>query len=779
MSINITSCKYYDEFIGNTGSNRGSDHLIGSVGSKVTCVIDFYVKVSSENIAVITRSSDDTITRTDSGSFIKDGFQEGNSITLEGAGADSGAWVISLVTDKTITVTGSLTTSSTYLNASIYRDNILTASEYYYNLVENDAPDSFVSLSDNQTQQRYVVSGISPTGTTGTYTIAANSKAWAIDSDGFGVTIDGLGISDHKQLFRITQVFVITPIALYSQIENLENGIPPAPDYFADRKCLRHVFKINMKIDKTDPEHVDTITFSRKGNTAWFNEFLNGEDATYSVSNVTYDYAGESVDEIQYDSSTATTVQFTLNNTQNRFTTGTTVTVQMVYIPIDETEYVNTSRKYRDVFAYDRATVTCGAGAVSGINLGTNYSQIFSVTATYVSATQITVSADIKLATALANTIAANESDDRNYLIFVTTQDKTLTQTKSTDMNSVIVDVNSYAKDLDDSTLFTINPNVSYYNASGFNMGSSVSAPAGDIIRAVVPFQVKNSGSQKLYSIGVVTKAVHTGGTDTFVLESWEADTRDYCLDDGVQEIDISQSKNYRLPSSHVLNNITVSRNSSLDTATLAGYTLSYPFFLRYETWRTIENADCDFGDATQNWADISAKSGWSIKQYITAEVYDPATDYTTSFEQSCDIYVKQTGATGDTGAWGVVTTYDNAGTNNQYGEILNYENTTVVANFYGNFSSLPSGTTGYLALLYLDQGNIGGVNWTYPFSSYEDLRQADGLSPWIGATGTTGTAQIVLVSSTNIRVTAKLDYTKLDPSIGSYNLRAKLDYLS
>jgi len=779
MPITVTSCKYYDEFIGNTGSNRGSDHLIGSVGSKVTAVIDFYVKVSAENLTLITRASENTITRTDSGSFIKDGFQQGNEIYAENLGADTGTWSVSIVTDKVLTIAGSLTTSSTYLNASIYRDNNPTASEYYYNLVENDAPDSFVSLTDNQTQQRYIATGISPTGSTRTYTIAANSKAWAIDADGFGVTIQGTGISNHKHYFRITQVFVITPIALSSQIENLQNGIPPAPDYMADRKCLRHVFKINMKLDKTDPEHYDTIIFSRKGNTAWYGEYLNGQDATYSVSDVTYTYDGESVNEVQYDSSTATTVNFTLNSTENVFTTGTTATVQMAYIPINETEYVNTTRKFRDVFAYDRATVTCGAGAVSGINLGTNYSQIFSVTATYVSSTQITISADIKLAAALATTIGSNESDNRNYLIFVTTQDKSLTQTKQTDMNSVIVDVNSYGKDLDDPTLWFVNPNVSYYNASGLNLGSSLSGKAGDIVRAVVPFQVKNSGSQKLYSIGVVTKAVHTGGTDTFILEEWEADTSGYCLDDGVQQIDISQSRNYRLPSSHILNNITVTRNTALDTSIRAGYTLSYPFYLRYETWRTLENADCDFGDATQNWAEISAKSGWSIKQYITAEVYDPATDYTTEFQQVCDINVKTTSATGDTGVWGVVTTYDNASVNEQYGEVLNYENTTVVANFYGNFSSLPSGTTGYYAILYLDQGNIGGVNWTYPFASNEDLRQADGLSPWIGATGTTTTVQIVQVSSTHIRATAKLDYNKLDPSIGNYNFRAKLDYLS
>lgn len=776
--ITITSCKYYDQFLGNNGTNTGSDYLLATVGSKVTAVIDFYVKVSAENISVITSSADGTITRTDSGSFIKDGFQDGNSLTLVNMGADSGNHAVTRVTDKVITLSSTLTTTTTHLNASIFRTNILTASEYFYNLIENEAPDSFVSLVDVETQQRYVVSGISATGSTGTFSIASNSKGWAVDGNGYGVTIDGLGISEHKQSFRITQVFEVTPVALYSQKDNLEDGIPPAPEYFADRKCLRHLFKINMKINKTEPQVVDTITFSRKGNTSWFNEYLNGEDATYSTSALTYTYDGESVDEVQYDDTTATTAAFTLTSSNATFTTSTILSVHIIYIPDDTADYVNVTTKYREAFAYDRAQLTTGGGAVSGINLGTTYSQISSATATYVSATKINVSVDFKMFEDLETRISGKSSDDRNYLIYVVVQDPSITQTKNTDMNAVIVDYNSYGKDLDDSTLFSITPNVKFYNGQGGLIGSEFNGYAGDWGYAYVPFSVKKSGSQLLYSIGVRFDAVHTGGTDTFTVEEWSADTSGVCLDDGVQEIDIEETKGYRLPSSHRMNRITVSRHTDLDTANRAGYLLVYPFQLRYETWRTLEDADCDFGDATQDWSVISAKSGWSIKSYVTATVYDPATDHETDFEQKCNISVGSTGATGDTGTWCVITTYDDAGTNNQEGDILSYENTLVQADFYGDFSSLPTGTTGYYAMLFLDQQTIGGVNWVYPFSSYEDLRQADNNSPWIGATGDTGTCSIVLVNSTHIRVTAKLDYQKLSPAINNYNLRAKLDYL-
>lgn len=780
MAITVTSCKYFPtDFTTIGGTDRGSDHLLGSVGSNFTAVIDFYVKVSAESISIINNATDGTLTRTDSGSFITDGFQVGNSVTTTGMGVDNGNHIISFVTDKIITVSTTLTTTTTNFSASLYRTNLLTAAEFYYNLVENSAPDSFVSLVDSETQQRYTASGFTATGTTATFAIASNSKAWAVDGNGYGVTLLGTGISNYKQSFRITQVGVITPVALYSQLDQLEDGIPPASDYYQDRKCLRHLFKINMKIDRTDPEQADTITYSRKGNTGWYGEYLNGEPATYSATLNSYTYSAASVTSIQYDDTTATTANITLTSSLGTFATGTTAVLHVCYIPQAETIYTNTTRKFRDVFAYDRVALTCGSGAAAGINLGTTYAQINTATATWVNVTTITITADFKMATALETIISGNSTDDRNYLIFVTVQDKTITQTKLTDMNSVIVDVNSYGKDLDDSTLFTINPNVKYYSASGSLIGSSVSGYGGDIVRAVAPFQVKNSGSQLITSIGVRTDAVYTGTTGTFTLEEWTADTSDVCLDDGVQVIDISQSKGYRMNSNSVLNKVTVSRTASLDTATKAGYTLSYPFMLRYETWRTLPDADCDFGEATQDWSVITSRgNGWSIKQYITASVYDPATLHTTDFEQSCDIAVTSTGATGSTGAWCVITTYDNAGTYSQGGDILEHENTTVIANFYGSFTSPPAGTTGYYGMLFLDQQTIGGVNWVYPFSSVSDIREANGTSPWMGATGSTGTCSVTLVSSTHIQVKAKLDYIKLSPSINNYNLRAKLDYL-
>lgn len=762
-------------------ADAGTDYLMGCIGDKMQCIIEFYTLVSAENITIITSetTSNNTLRRTDSGSFLKDGFRIGNSISTTGMGADSGNFSVTDVSDKLITIAETLTTKTTHFPAFIYRTNLVTAGDYYYNLIENEAPDSFVSLVDSETQQRYTVSGITATGTTGTFIIASNSKGWAVDADGFGVIIDGLGVSNYRQYFRITQTFIITPVVLYSQLENLQNGIPPAPDYWADRKCLRHLAKIDMKIERTDPEIVDTVTFSRKGNTAWLGEFLNGEPATYTASAPVYTHGSETVTEIQYDSSVATLATITLTSANTTFTTGTTATLQIAYIPADDSDFTNTVKTYRECFAFDRATLTCGAAPVGGINLGTNASQIFSAYATFVNAATITMHVTFRMAAALATKMSGKSSDNRNYLLFATVQDPTITATKGTDRNAVKIEVNSYSKNLDDSTLFGIFPNVNYYNASGGLLGSQVNGVAGDIVRAVAPFRVKNSGSQKLYSIGVRTDAVYTGATGTFTLEQWTSDTSSVCLDDGVQEISIQYNKNYRLPANHILNKITVTRNEALDTVQKAGYTLSYPFQLRYETWRTLDNADCDFGNATQNWAAISAKPGWSIKQYITATVYDPTTDHETDFTQECIINVSSTGATGSTGSWGVVTTYDDAGTTPQFGDILNYENTTVVADHYGDFSSLPTGVTGYYGMLFLDQQTLGGANWVYPFSSAEDLRQEDGGSPWMGPTGTTGVCTITLVSSTHIQIRAKLDYTKLSPAINNYNLRSKLDYLT
>lgn len=775
MAIVVTSEKFKN--LDFPTSDVGTDYLMGYVGDKIQCTIDFYVKVSSENISVILSETSyrNTIRRTDSGSFLIDGFRIGDTITTTGTGADSGNFTIADVSDKIITVTGTFTTITTYFSAFVYRTTTIKASEYFYNLIENDAPDSFVSLVDNQTQQRYTSQPTVASGSTATYSIASNSKSWAVDLNGFGVTITGLGVVDYKHQFRITQTFLITPVALYSQITNLTDGIPPAPEYWQDRKCLRHVAKIIMKTEITSPEIVDVTTFSRKGNTGWFDEFLNGESPTYSLSSIAYSVGGVTKSSIDYLNSTTATINLTSAN--GTFTTGQTAVVHIIYLPKSDSDFVNVTTKYREVFAYDRALVTGGGGSAVGINLGTTYSQIQTASLTYNSTTSVTVTCAINCATALETRFGLKSLSDLNYFIFVTVQGTTVTSSTTTDRVAVKGDVNSYFTNKDDSTLFTITPAVSFTDAFGNNIGNAVRGRSGDIVKAVIPFTVKNTGTQLLESIGIRIQGQTTGATDAFTLEETTFDTSSYCLDDGIQMIDISQSKNYQLPVGSTLNEITVVRNSALDTATKRGYLFTYPFKLRYETWRTLSNADCDFGDATQDWSVITNKSGWQIKAIVTASVYDSTTDWTTDFEQNCEVTVSSS-PTGSTNSWGTVTTYDSDHLYNQYGSVFSDQVTKVVANFYGNFTSLPTGTTGYNGVLYLDQKEIGGVTWTQSFSTQSDIRPTDGSSPWMPVTGSTGTATLIKLSNTNIQLTAYLDYKLLSPSIDNYNIRAKLDYI-
>lgn len=776
MAVVITSQKFtYPDF---PVLDSGTDYLIGYPGDKVIQTTDCYVKVSSENISVITAedSNSNTIRRTDSGSFLNDGFRIGNSMAIIGID-DAGNYGIANVSDKIITITTTFSTKKDYTQCSIYRTNDLNSSNFYYNLIENDSSDSFISLIDNQTTQKYNISGISATGSTQSYSIASISQSWAIDQNGYGVTIIGMGISNYRYSFRIIQTFIITPIALISQLFNLQNGIPPAPDWFQDHRALKHVSKIEFKIDATNPDIVDTITFSRRGNTGWFDEFLSGEPAKYSLASNYYTHTsgGDVIASIDYINDTNANISIT--SASATFTTGTTAIVHMIYIPSDDSDYINTTSKFRHAFAYDRANCYNGITG-TGFNSGTSDRQIKSALLTFVNSTAVNIVADISLASDLQNRINGKSDDNRNYFLFVTIQSPTISATNRTDRIAIKVDCNSYFANKDDATLFQISPAVSFSDLSGNNLGNSVVGNGGDFILSTIPFKVKNAGSQKLQSIGVRIQAQTTGGTNAFTLEETIFDMSSYCLQDGIQQLAISQDKNYQLPENNPLNNIIVERMKSLDNTNYACYNLYYPFQLRYEDWRLLNGADCTFGNATQDWSVISNRSGWEIKLIITASVYDPATSWTTDFEQSNSIVVNPPSATGSTGTWCIITTYDSSNTNNQFGNVFLDQPTLVVADFYGNFSYFPTGAIGYYGILYLDQQQIGGTIWVQPFSTQQDVRIESGISPWIPTTGTTGTATLIKISNAHIQLSGMLNHQLLSASINNYDFRAKLDYI-
>src|SRR3972149_7212817 len=222
MSVVVTSKSFTDEFTGTGGG--GVSYLNGGVLSKMEATIDFYSFLAAQNKILTFDAATKTITNsneTDTSSFLDDetllgkGFKVGMIIAVEGTVSNNGAYTITAVEERIITVAEALI-NETDTDCSIFDDTPITALDLYYNLIENKLPESYLSLTDRDAIQRFTVDGIDATvtGTTKHMMISSSSFGWVtntltnpITGSTNEVTIVGMGITAHKQKFRIKQKF--------------------------------------------------------------------------------------------------------------------------------------------------------------------------------------------------------------------------------------------------------------------------------------------------------------------------------------------------------------------------------------------------------------------------------------------------------------------------------------------------------------------------------------------------------------------------------------------
>ena len=217
MSIRLIDISFYDEFTGTGGG--GAAYLLGSVGDRISMVLNVEAFWAAEDIHAIFLAVDKTITRNDiGGSFLRDGFHAGEEIAITGTASNDGAYLIVEVTDTVITVAESLT-DETATGAFIYGNEQVTAMDYYWNLVENASAESYFSLTDTGTVQRLNATGLDASDTTPVDLKAkTNSRAWLIYDT---ATVEGVSWIGYRQKFKIKMDFLIGPNYRAGQLRNL------------------------------------------------------------------------------------------------------------------------------------------------------------------------------------------------------------------------------------------------------------------------------------------------------------------------------------------------------------------------------------------------------------------------------------------------------------------------------------------------------------------------------------------------------------------------------
>lgn len=777
MSIYITSLGFYDEFTGDLAGNP--EYLMGNVGDRITAKIAISVNWQSLGISVVTNSTNKTIIRSDAGSFISDGFTKNDTFKLFNVEASSviGYFTIESLTDKQIIVTTAIPTG-TYNSVDLNGTTTLTSFDYKFNLIENNSSINFKNIVDSENEAAFNATGWGATGTAAVnMTVRGRSNASFLANATGTVnvpTIQPISITYsnriYKQNYTILHTFVI-PEYLAGQQTFLADGQPFAPPYFLSTNSLKYICDINGRYENTSPEATQKLapfTFP-KGNVGYFNEFLNGGTPEYSLTSIVFTDVLTGLVVTEVDFNRTTDVVITLASSSGNFlAAGTPYILTHKYLPNDTTDYVNTTTNYNQNFKQDRRKKLSGAATTNGEQYGTGLQVITNVTTTYWSANSMSFNYRIDNSAAIKTFLAAKNSDNRNFLIFVTPQHDAVTTLKGTDRNAVMCYQGSYIYNQTDATLFVVNGQTNFYDfPNDFNNATSgFSGYEGDTVLTRTQFKVAKTDAD-LQFIALQIRAEKTG-EDPVILEQKIIEVASELVDcTGVKAIDFSETREYKTGTTQT-SEIYVKRLPSMDTSSYTYYEVQYPFKLRYETWRSLDTDVACFPSPKNNWSRYSTQTtGWSTTFNVIAGVEKISTSFVTYYKHSSSLNIyPRTQNTYTTEV--VLTNSSGVNTNSQ---ILLDENTTVTVTMTGDFATFPSfptGSTTYYGFISLDNNSVGGVD-------YQDITSTEytksDTSVWVNNTVT-----MTIVDTSRIILTNSIDYTKLDNQ-SLYTISSKIGF--
>lgn len=403
------------------GGTTYTEYLLGAVGLKVNAEIMIQVAWGISNSNMLFTASDDSIEILDGVTdFYSEGFRIGDTGVISGTASNDNTFTISDMSDDgTIIYVNIALTDETATSATIQGDKAVDSFDFYPNLIENSVELDLFNLTDRETVPHYYADTISSdSGNPTIMKVGSNSHGWVTPSDRATIYLSGVGTSTN-QVFVINHTFTITPIFVANQLAILQRLNPPAAGGFKDRFALKYVFKADAKFSELDPDIVHTtegnVTFP-KGQTGWFNEFVNGRPSVWIKESLLYsdNATGNGLTAIEYCK--IVDVEAILQGQDGIIETK--YIVHVMYLPLDEDRYVNTRTDYKTNFIYERAVVSLG-GTAQGENTG-DYHFLKNVSSTSLDSTRVKFDFQIDFSQTLIDFFDTQDSDNLNYLIFIT-----------------------------------------------------------------------------------------------------------------------------------------------------------------------------------------------------------------------------------------------------------------------------------------------------------------------------------------------------------------------
>lgn len=386
------------------------------------------------------------------------------------------------------------------------------------------------------------------------------------------------------------------------------------------------------------------------------------------------------------------------------FTNSTKFAVDFFLCPLDRSRYNDTTRTFRQNFLNDRKVLKQTDGTVTSEYFGTAYQTFKELSVTVADNFTANIVLTIKFSSEIISYLKTLDDNDRNFALCITTQDVSVTTSEDSSRNTMYVFGQLYYN-RDDSSLLVPVDSIRFYHYPDSNFATTGYPAVGQPVRVNFPFKIKATETDgvlpSLMSAGFKIVSIKTGESD-FILEEKTFDVSGTQTIDGIQQFDISETRNFIIGDSDFNTNF-IKRDESFDSAGYTGFNLQYSFIARYEDWYKLieKNLPFDFV-ATQNWRDLQ-QDGWTLAVRFDAAVrgYD---GHITEFYDYAPIVIAN-----DASGYTATVNYFN-----QYGleskSLITDEKTLISIRIDGS-TIAPAGFDTPYCVLFLDYENTGGQN--------------------------------------------------------------------
>lgn len=528
----------------------------------------------------------------------------------------------------------------------IYIDTDLKSIYYQYGL----GIGGFNSQIDDSLQ-KYVLNSTSRLSLLSSTAIdGIGNSDWQFNNHELILTGNGSGPSDAAQSVIIEHDFVVLPVFLAGQYDNLKAGL--APDYFLADNKIKYSSLLNYNKSVITSATGGELTLDDVGQFGWFGTRYDGTKSSYSITSLQFKKVSDSsvVNQLEYD---PIEIQFIVTSNGASFSaTDTALIFGFNYLPDDELYYQNTGRTVEDNFCFDSKFLNPNGSVVNGEKFGTSKQIIKNIKADVLSSTTCRVTVNIDIASGQLPILT--QGDKAYYDIWCIVERTDLDQQLS-DKSSLLIDVNYIYVQLintdllTNNTLFIEHP----YDSLQYAEETLTLFPVDDVVANNL-ITIDYTG---LENDGILLKSVtpqivlkHALEAD-IVLDSQFISLLNYPIIGalpGVQDIKFQSNRPYKIEDG-IRKTITFYRNYSLDSGNIRAWLLSFPFMHRWEYWIKVlglnpipldlfDNTG-PFGGANNLWNRLISTSDWTFVYRSTFEIIQNGV----TFEQVFDTELTST----------------------------------------------------------------------------------------------------------------------------------------